>query len=153
MIEGKPCRLEEEDFGWMVGRSIAALDFAEPESWWFGFSGGGQVATHGGAWRLFSAERPVISSCGHGQRFGRSEPVDAIAAARNATRDALVVSARVRAGAPDLEVRLSNGLVLEVLALSAGHECWQARDPSGRCVVVHGSRDAATWQEAERPSR
>ena len=61
-------------------------------------------------------------------------------------QDARVIVARVRDGAPDLEVRLSNGLVLEVLTLSAGYECWQTCDPSGRCVVS-GGRDASTWLE------
>jgi hypothetical protein len=87
----------------------------------------------------------------HGHRFGLPAPVDAAAAARAAMAGATIVDARVRDGAPDLVLRFENGVTLELLALSSGYECRQTRDPSGRCLVVSGSRHASTWTESTGP--
>ena len=89
----------------------------------------------------------VVCSQDHGHPFGLPAPGDAVGAALSAPRGARIERVRVRDGAPDLELHFSNRLTLEVLALSAGYECSEVRDPSGRCVDVTGSRDASTWQE------
>jgi len=123
------------------------MKFAEPGSWWFELSGGGAFSTHGGTWRLSSLERMLACSDDHLHPFGLPAPFDALRTARDALGNARVVGARVRDHVPDLEIRLSNGLILEVLALSAGYECWETCDPAGRCVVVNGSRDASTWKK------
>lgn len=147
VVRTQPARLEDEDFRWMVGRSITEIDFAEPDSWWLRFSGGGQLSTHHGVWRLLAEGPMVVSSEDHGHQFGLPEPVDVVGESLDALRGSRVNTVRVRDGAPDLELCLSNGLVLEVLALSMGYECWETRDPAGRCVVVSGSRTASVWQE------
>ena len=152
MIHTTRTQLENEDFGWLVGRSLSSLRFAEPGSWWFDFASGGQIATHGGVWRLLASDELVATSADHGHLFGLPAPVDAVHEATTAMRNAHVIAARIRDGAPDLEVRLSNGLTLEVLVFSSGYECWETTDPSGRCVVVSGRRDASTWQRESRSS-
>lgn len=152
VIHAHATRLEDEGFGWLAGLSIVEIEHAEPSSWWFRLSKGGELSTHGGVWRLQSPERLVVASEDHGHAFGLPAPLDAPRAARTALHGAHVLEARVRAGAPDLELRLSNGLMLELLALSSGYECWQVCDPAGRCVVVSGSRAASCWQEAPWPA-
>jgi hypothetical protein len=154
LVHSKPTRLEDEEFGWMTGRSVSNVHFNEPETWSFLLSGGGAITTDGGAWRLSSSSTWVTGSQDHAQRFGHSAPIDAAELSLTALQGTRIVGARVRGGPPDLEVRFGNGLLLEVLALSSGYECWQVRDPTGRCIVVHGNRDSSTWQEpTRRPGR
>lgn len=147
MIRAEPSNLAEEKFGWLVGRSIDEVRFAEPSSWWIQFAGGGTLAMHGGVWRLIKSGSMVACSQDRGHRFGLPEPFDAVGTARTALRNARIEGARIREGAPDLELCFSGGLVLEALALSRGYESWEIRDPTGRCLVVHGSRDASTWHD------
>ena len=73
------------------------------------------------------------------------EALDATARALAAVRDRRVARVNVRSTAPDLVIELDGGVVLEILALSVGYECWQTCDRSGRSVVVSGSRHASTW--------
>jgi hypothetical protein len=147
IIRATATSLEGEDFTWMVGRSISDVSHAEPYSWYFTFSEGGQCSVDGGTWRLTSPEAPMTSSEDHGHVFGRPEALDARAAALAAVRDRRVVRVSVRSTAPDLVIELDGGVVLEILALSVAYECWQVCDPAGRCVVVSGSRHASTWNQ------
>jgi hypothetical protein len=148
-VHARPIALADIDLKWLVGQVMIEYAFSEPDLWTVSFSGGGQLATQS-SWRVLAAARMVVSSADHGHRFGGPEPTDAAALASQATSASAVVAARVGASAPDLELRLENGVVLQVLALSSGYECWQLTDPSGVAIVVNGSRDAATWTDTVR---
>jgi hypothetical protein len=151
VVVAVPVQLGNELVQWLVGQSVDDVKFAEPGSWWLDISGGGAIAAHGGTWRLSTRDRMVASSEDHGHHFGLPAPLDAVDSLRSRIKGALVTESSIRDGAPDLVLRFDSGLVLEVLALSIGYENWEVRDPNGRCIVVHGSRDAATWQDP--PSR
>jgi hypothetical protein len=144
-IVAESTALLREDFSWMEGRSFLTIVFHEPALWLFGLSGGGNLSTATGTWRVVRDNSVLVSSEDHGHSFGLPAPVDSAAEATAATLNATIRSARLGSGAPDLEIILTNGVRLEVLALSRGYECWQVSDPSGRCVVVHGSGHASAW--------
>jgi hypothetical protein len=100
-------------------------------------------------WRLTDAETMIVSSKDHGHQFGLPAPLDASSIVMSWTKDALVKSVEIRKGAPDLLIRFDDGVLLEILASSWGYECWEARNPEGRCVVTHGNRSASWWTEAD----
>jgi hypothetical protein len=147
VIHAEQSDLDGEDWGWLVGATVVALDHAEPYSWWFRFSNGGQCSVHGGTWTLSGLTGLIVSSKDHRQQFGLPAPVDSVVEAMAALRDRTVLSAVVPAGRPDLEIRLEGELCLALLALSRGYECWEATDPNGRSIVVSGSRAASWWRE------
>ena len=141
-IAAERTRLEEEDLGWMLGRSVGEVSFAEPGSWWFRFAGGGHLCTHGGPWRLSTREGMFLCS----DDLPSAEA--GVEGARGALERVHVVAAEVGAPAPDLVLRLENGLVLELLATSVGYECWETCDPTGRCLTTMGTRAASRWQQS-----
>lgn len=147
VVVAAPVKLGNECVQWLVGRTVDDVTFADPGSWWLEISGGGVIATHGGPWRLSTPAEMVASSEDHGHRFGLPSPLDAVDSLRSRVKGSQVTESSIRDGAPDLVLRFDSGLILEVLALSVGYENWEARDPSGRCIVVYGSRNAAAWQD------
>jgi hypothetical protein len=95
----------------------------------------------------------LVCSNDHGHPFGLPAPFDALARARSALGAARVTEVKIRNAAPDLVIRFDNGVVLELLVLSSGYECWETSDASGRCVTTNGNRDASTWRQKPRPLR
>jgi hypothetical protein len=104
-IRTHPTKIDNESFDWMVGKSIKEALFAEPGSWWFNFSGGGQCSIHGGIWRLTDAETMIVSSQDHGHQFGLPAPFDVSSIFMARINNALVKSVEIRTGAPDLLIR------------------------------------------------
>ncbi len=144
IIHTKRIDLSSVDLRWMLGRSVVAYSFSEPDFWVISLSGGGSISTQD-VWRLMTPARMAVSSVDHGHQFGLPEPVDAAARAMLETSSSVIVEAHVDDRAPDLLVQFENGSVLQVLATSTGYECWQVSEPSGACTVVDGCRNASTW--------
>lgn len=145
----KPIDLSSLDLHWLLGRSVAAYSFSEPDLWVLSLSGGGSISTES-VWRLLTLDGMAVSSADHGHPLGLPAPVDAAALAMLVTSTSPIVAARVDPRAPDLIVQFENKSVLQVLATSTGYECWQVCDPSGACTVVDGHRNASTWTEARK---
>ena len=145
VTHSQPARLDDEDLGWMTGRSVEAVSFHEPTLWVLQLSTGGLLSTEF-TWRLSATTGLVACSGDHGHWFGLPAPVDAAGLAMSALAGRRIVRAAIRSGAPDLEIHLEGGFLLELLALSQGYECWQVEDPSGRCVIAHGNREMSTWR-------
>ena len=148
VIETEGTDLGGESFEWMVGSSISDIVFLEPHSWRLLLSKGGKCSMDAGIWRLSTREGIVACAEDHGHPFGLPQPVDVRELALTALGQARVTSATVGEFAPDLVLRFEGGLVLELLTTSFAYECWEVADPSGRHVVVNGSRGAFTWREA-----
>jgi hypothetical protein len=137
--------ISDVDPEWMVGRTVTDCDFSEPSLWWFALSGGGHVQTEM-TWRLLTSDKMIACSHDHGHSFGRPAPLDAAAMAIAETMASVIVGVWIDDAAPDLVIEFENGRILQILTTSNGYECWQTCEPSGRCVVVNGSRHAWTWQ-------
>jgi hypothetical protein len=146
IIHGVTTNLEEESFDWMIGASVSEIAFLEPYSWRFHFSAGGSCQLDATPWRLVGAQGIVASSEDHLQGFGLPAPGDSREVALATLASTRVLDARLRENAPDLLIRFEGDLVLELLVHSRCYEGWITCDPSGRCLVVHGTRSAATWQ-------
>lgn len=81
VIHTKPTDLDGEDWSWLVGAKVVAIDFAEPASWWFQLSNGGCCSVHDGTGTLNGPTGVIASSDDHGHQFGLPAPVDSVARA------------------------------------------------------------------------
>ncbi len=151
VVEVRAIELVDVHLEWMVGQSIVAFSFYEPNLWSMLLSGGGWISTQD-PWRLLATDRMIVGSSEHGHSYGLPEPVDAVATAMAETAGAAIVEARIGEAAPDLFVRFANGIVLEILTTSMAYECWTVRDAAGICVVIRGSRTAGTWTDSASPT-
>lgn len=59
-----------------------------------------------------------------GQKFGLEIPIDAVAKLREYLDQQRVTSVDVNPASSDLHVHFDNRVVLEVVNLSSGYECW-----------------------------
>jgi hypothetical protein len=73
-----------------------------------------------------------------GQKFGRSDPVDAQARARDLLVGKRVNHAVVREETGDLMIDFGDNLALEALNVSSGYEAWQLSKPQGGTLVSAG---------------
>lgn len=89
-------------------------------------------------WRLLKDGRIALTNEDDGQRFGRNEPIDAVAEINRCLATAAVDSVTLREGTLDLQLQFSGGYVLEVLPSSSGYEAWNAGDGTKRFIALGG---------------
>ncbi|HEV7353037.1 MAG TPA: hypothetical protein VGN74_07925 [Brevundimonas sp.] len=108
-VVGRTCRLERRAADWVfhLGEAVSLA-----------------VGCH---WRIVSAEGIVLTDGDDGHRFGLPAPVDAEARANASFAGATVASAAVDRVTADFQLRLSNGLHLDLLNNSSGYEGWEGR--------------------------
>ena len=82
------------DLGWLVGRTLAEVNWTEQGSWQFGFGPDAGVRADC-PWRVIRDGGIALSSEDHGHQYGLPAPVDAEAECRR-----LIGGAVVAAGSP-----------------------------------------------------
>ena len=121
----------------MIGASIRDVRLVEPVSWWFRFVDGGSIRAET-VWRLVVQGGVRTTSQDHGQRFGRSTPVDSAEAATAALSKSLVRRTSITNDTGDLVLEFENGFRLEILTTSSGYESWSVSSPTGEETLALG---------------
>jgi hypothetical protein len=83
------------DLGWLVGRTLAEVNWTEQGSWQFGFGPDAGVRADC-PWRVIRDGGIALSSEDHGHQYGLPAPVDAEAECRRLIGGAVVAAAEVR---------------------------------------------------------
>lgn len=125
------------DITWLIGRSVAAVEFADPAFWRFRFDDGSEICP-GCPWRLVRIGAIVVSSEDRGHFFGRVVPADAAGLCRSLLTGLKVKSAEVRDDTRDIFLNFDGDIRLEILPLSSGYESWEIIESSGRQTVAQG---------------
>jgi hypothetical protein len=99
------------------------------------------------AWRLILKNGIRVTSEDHGQLFGHSEPVDAVARVLTATKGKRIAEGRIAESTSDLVLRFEDGVRLEFLNLSCGYEAWRATFETEDVISLGGG---ALWKN-EKP--
>lgn len=121
--------------------SVEKLDY----SWLFRFAGGITVATES-FWRLINEGRIVVTSEDHGQLFGLTVPVDAVAAVLSSIGDRQVESAKISESSGDLTIEFKGRAALQLLQMSAGYESWRL-SVGGTEIICTGGGEIAHFPE------
>ena len=132
------------DFSWMIGRRVVQVSYTEPVLWFFslGDSAGIQVEC---PWRLLDHGRIAVSGDDHGQQFGLPQPIDAATSAARSLVGRAILRAEVREGTADLLISFEEGLCLDIVPFSSGHESWQVTNPAGGSVIAQGGGQLSGW--------
>jgi hypothetical protein len=105
-------------------------------TWFFQLGNGASFATEM-PWRLVAADGLRVSSEDEGQTFGLAQPVDAAESVLGCVGAAPIKSLHAEPLTGDLHVEFANGMRLELLQLSSGHESWRLL-AGGKEVVCLG---------------
>jgi hypothetical protein len=107
--------------------SISKIDY----TWFFKFSDTISITTDG-YWRIINENRIAITSEDEGQLYGNAEPIEGAEKAQHITEKKVVKTASIDSITGDLRIIFtSDGVELQFLQLSSGHESW--------CLIHDGS--------------
>jgi hypothetical protein len=120
----------------LVGHKVTAIDRHE-FSWSVTFESVATV-TMECPWRILSADRIALSNSDDGQKFGLSEPKDALVVARCLILGKTVHRVAVREHTGDLTIAFGEGLAPEAFNMSSGYEAWQLSTPEGVTLITTG---------------
>ena len=116
---------------------IQGVEF-DDYSWFFRFSDAESLRA-GCLWRLMRNGRLSLTSNDHGQKFGLTQPVDAVLLAAASLTGKEVVSIAWSDETGDLGIILGDDLVLQVLVDSSGYETWELSLEGKRYIAQGGS--------------
>ena len=133
---------------WVAQHRLRSLSRRDND-WLFTFDGDAGLSVEC-LWRLLQDGRIVVTSKDHGQPFGLPAPVDAAADVNGRVGGSRVERVELREGTLDLELRFSDGRVLQVIPDSAAYEAWTAYDGRKRFVAVGGGELAMYSQPPQR---
>jgi hypothetical protein len=129
------------DLSWLREQAVIAVE-PGPHSWVFRFSGGGSLRAEC-PWRIVAKGGVALGSEDHQQKFGLSEPVDAIKKALSLLSPRQVIGARIQPETCDLIVEFSAEARLELFNDSSGYEGWTLSAPGGRQFIAQGGGQLA----------
>jgi hypothetical protein len=132
------------NISWLIGRSVAEVEFADPAFWRFRFDDGTEICP-GCPWRLVRSGAIAVSSEDHGHPYGLGVPVDAAARCRALLIGLTVRDADVRDDTRDILLYFDDDTRLEIVPLSSGYESWVIVEPSGRQTLAQGGGNVVTW--------
>ena len=127
----------------IINRSVESVERWEALPCVVKLSGGYRIQIEG-LWRLLCDGALTRTSEDDGQRFGLSQPVDAIAELSKAIIGRTVDSIEVDAGTADLTLSFGR-TVLQAISTSAGYEAWQVNGPEGTVAVGQGGGNVVVW--------
>lgn len=115
---------------------LTSVDRHQAHLWGFSFADRSVLTTQS-PWRILRGEGMRVASEDDGHPFGLPAPVDAQAEARALLSGRAVASVEARPGCGDLRIEFGDGLALEILGTSVGHEAWQLWRPGRMSIVAH----------------
>lgn len=89
-------------------------------------------------WRLLEQGTIKVTSEDDGQQFGLPAPVDAAGEVNRLLPGTWVDSVKLNDGTLDVDLRLSNGMVFQILPDSGGYESWTATNETTEFIAMGG---------------
>ena len=114
----------------LQGAIFSKLEKFPYDLWVFHFGDAVQLSVEA-PWRLRSSDSILVTSEDDGQKFGLETPIDAAAKLREFLNERSVASVDVNPASSDLCLHFDNGVLLEVVNLSSGYECWTLNHKDG----------------------
>ena len=116
----------------LLGKQLSTIE-KHPYSWAFHFDNA--ILDALSLWRLLARGTILVTSADDGHLFGLPSPVDAKSLIQQEVGAHSVVTVESGLAPSDLRVHFENEVVLEILNLSAGYECWTLNGPDGLMVI------------------
>jgi hypothetical protein len=117
----------------LLGATLSRIE-KQSFSWTFHFGDAVHLNVEA-PWRVLSKDSILVTSEDDGQTFGLATPVDALATIRQLLENRRVTFVGVDAASSDLRLRFDNEVVLQIVNLSSGFECWVLNCDDGFIVV------------------
>ena len=134
------------DLSWLSGRRIVGVEWHDPSPWTFSFDDGSRIHVQC-LWRIVKDSAFALSSEDHHQKYGLATPIDAVADSRALLSDRTVDNVWLRSETVDLALTFSGGLLLEIISLFGGYECWQITGPDGQFYVGMAAAGVSKCEE------
>lgn len=144
VIESKPVDAPPELMTWLVGSELESIEVFEVELWVFQVRPAGWFQTQN-PWRLLRGDELQVTSSEHGHQYGLPEPINSADLAMSKVSGLAIESVIMPAKSGDLILAIEAEFRLEILSLYRGYESWQASDPEGNEVIMHGSGKATLF--------
>lgn len=119
----------------IIGQHIeSASHDVDSNSWLIKFGGGSSLNIEC-MWRLLEEGVITSTSYDHGQFFGNEKPFNGEAALNEMAEHEIVsVDSHVETG--DVNIKLGEYFILQIIPTSAGYESWQFKDTNGSSIVA-----------------
>jgi hypothetical protein len=130
----------------MVGRAFTEVSFHEPSPWYFIFGPDAHIGVEC-LWRIVGHDGVILTNEDHGQKFGLSAPLDAVAKGNQLLAGRIIAAVQLREATADVLIEFTEDLRLEIIPTSSGYESWQLRDPSGMSYVAQGGGQICKWKQ------
>jgi hypothetical protein len=116
------------DLSWLRGRALTNITWSNPLPWVFTFDDRTSITVEC-PWRILRDSENALSSEDHLQTYGLPAPIDAVTEVRDLLLSGIINDVSLTAGTLDLSLTFSSGLVLQLIPLFRGYECWQISRP------------------------
>jgi hypothetical protein len=127
----------------LVGKTVTSIERSNSCACVVSLSGGYRVQVES-LWRLVTSAALLLTSRDDGQRFGRKEPVRALAELSDELVGDTIVAVQLGQGTADLSLHFKQK-TFQVVSDSSGYEAWQVVGPAGTVAVGQGGGDVAVW--------
>ncbi len=119
----------------LVGNRIEKAKYDDAsKSWLLRFQGGSTLNIEC-MWRLLEDGVITSTSYDHGQMFGRETPFNGEAALNEMTAyEIMSVESQAKTG--DINIKLGEYFMLQIIPVSAGYESWQFKENNGQSTVA-----------------
>jgi hypothetical protein len=129
----------EPDLKWIIGSLIEQIRYDDQVQRWVFMISGRVILYLNCPWKVILGETVSLASGDHGQQYGLTSSIDAVAKATN-----LLVGHKIRSFIPDkvtsdLEIIFETGAILRTFNESSGFEAWHLVGPRGTDFIAQGN--------------